>query len=95
MPLLLIFLFLCWSNASAGYGEVMRVESALLSFETRLEGSQPWITQYQAFPSNIGDQEPHLPLFLVSGYAEVDVSSDTSRLILGIINIEQSLWFIQ
>ena len=73
----------------------MRVESALLPFETRFEGSQPWIAQYQAFPSNIGDQEPHLLLFPVSSYAEVGVSSDTSHLILGIIDIEQFLWFVQ
>ena len=73
----------------------MRVESALLPLETGLEGGQPWIAQYQAFPSDIGDQELHLPLFLVSGYTEVDISSDTSRPILGIIDIEQLLWFVQ
>ena len=73
----------------------MRVESAFFPLETGFEGGQPWIAQYQAFSSNIGDQEPHLSLLLVSGYTEVDISGDTSCLILGIIDIEQSLWFVQ
>ena len=73
----------------------MQVEDSLLPLETGLEGGQPWIAQYLVFSPDVGDQEPHLPLFLVSGYTEVDVSSNTPCLILGIIDVEQFLGFVQ
>ena len=79
----------------ARYGEVLWVESAFLPLETRLKGGQPWIAQYQAFSSDVRDQELHLLLFLVSGYTEVDISDNTSCFVLGIVDIEQLLWFVQ
>ena len=52
-------------------------------------------SQYKAFPPNVGDQELHLPLFLISGYTEIDISGNTSCFVLGIIDIEQLFWFVQ
>ena len=79
----------------ARYGEVLWVESAFLPLETRLKGGQPWIAQYQAFSSDVRDQEPHLLLFLVSGYTEIDVSGNTFCFILGVVDVKQLLWFVQ
>ena len=78
----------------AHYGEVLQIEGAFLPLEAGLKGCQPRIPQYETFSSDVRDQEPHLPLFLVSDYTEVDVSGNTSCFVLRVIDIEQLLWFV-
>ena len=68
---------------------------AFFPLEVRLEGSQPQISQYETLSSDVRDQEPHLPLFLVSDYTEINVSGNTSYFVLRVIDIEQLLWFVQ
>ena len=95
----LSFLLVIWplrcSDTLARYREVLWIEGAFFPLEARLEGSRPWISQYETFSPDVRDQEPHLPLFLVSGYTEIDVSGNTYCFVLCVIDIEQLLWFVQ
>ena len=95
LSLLLVIWLLCWSDALALYWEVLWIKDAFFSLEMGLKGSQPWISQYETLSPDVGDQEPHLSLFLVSGYTEIDVSGDIPCFVLCVINIEQLLWFVQ
>ena len=79
---------LCWSEALALYRKVLRIEGAFLSLEAGFEGSQPWISQYEILSSDVRDQEPHLSLFLVSGYTEIDRLGDIPCFVLCVIDIE-------
>ena len=92
---LLIFLWLHWPDTLARYGEVLQVKGAFFPLEARFKGSQPRIPQYETFSPDVRDQEPHLLLFLVSGYTEIDVSGNTSCFVLCVIDIEQLPWFVQ
>ena len=94
LPLLVVWL-LCWSDALACYGEVAWVKGAFLPFEAGFEGCQPWVSQDETLPPNVRDQELHLPLFLISGYIKVNVSGDTSRFVLCVVNSEQPFRFVQ
>ena len=91
----LIFLLLHRLDTLTRYGEVLWIKGAFFPLEAGLEGCQPWVPQYETFSSDVGDQELHLLLFLVSDYIEIDVLGDTSGFVLHVINIEQPLWFVQ
>ena len=91
----LISLLSHWLDTLTCYGEVLLIEGAFFPLEAGLEGCQPWIPQYETFSPDVGDQESHLPLFLVSDYIEINISGDTSCSVLRVIDIEQLLWFVQ
>ena len=91
----LILLLLHWLDALTRDGEVLWIEGAFFPLEMGLESCQPQISQFEAFSPDVGDQESHLLLFLVSGYTEINVSGDTPCFVLHIIDVEQPLWFVQ
>ena len=78
----LISLSLHWLATLTHYGEVLWIEGAFFPLEVGFEGCQPWIPQYETFSPDVGDQEVHLSLFLVSDYTEIDVWGNTSCFVL-------------